>query len=174
MTSWLYIAPGRPPGTLSIFTLALPTLNVINAARPLWQTLYNQSGFPALWFNFLTSLNYMVYLNCCHQHVRFHQHFGLLYGLAHCLSYYSLVIHSNGLHFPSCQALLDSVIWYSTLSRACFRWISGGCSVMHFLLAAVSLDSKGQPCLHPSLLRLGMLLKFWGWGCSFYFLTPNF
>lgn len=48
-----------------------------------------------------------------------------------------------------------------------------GSSVMHFLFAAVSLDSEDQPCLRPSLLRLGMLLKFRGWDAAFIFLPQS-
>lgn len=122
---------------------------------------------------FLTSLNYIVYLNYSHQHTHFHQHFGLFCGLADCLFYYSLVIHSNGLHFPSCQALLDSVIWYGTLSRACFRWLSGKLSDAHSLCCC--FPGFWRPALPPSLI-----IKTWyafevsGLGCSFYFPTPKF
>lgn len=99
---------------------------------------------------FLTSLNFMVYLNCSHQHTHFHQHFGLLCGLADCLFYYSLVIHSSGLHFPSCQALPDSVIWYGTLSRACFRWLSG--KLRDAFSPCSCFPGFWRPALPPSLI----------------------
>lgn len=95
------------------FTLALPTLN---PAHPLGQTLYS-IRLQALCFNFLTYLDYG--LNYGHQHTHFHQSFGLLYGLANSLFSYSLMLHSNGLHFPWCQVLLESVSHQARFTLQC-------------------------------------------------------